>query len=102
MRIETHALIPSNFYFLKKTKMTSNNNNAIIASIKAIEQNVAAILKNTADINEKVARLEAQFNKQFGPSISEQEMAALTEDSHEAGKIYKSPSKRKKGAKVIF
>lgn len=79
--------------------MSSNNNNsnnAIIASIKAIEQNVAAILKNTADINEKVARLEAQFNKQFAPSISEQEMTALTEDSYEVGKIYKSPSKRKK------
>lgn len=88
--------IHSNFYFLKKTIMSSSNN-TIIASIKAIEQNIAAILKTTADTNERVTRLEAQFNKQFAPSISEQEMAVLAEDTHDAGKIiYKCSSVEKK------
>lgn len=82
----------------------SSNNNAIITSIKTIEQIAAAILKNTADTNEKVTRLEAQFNKHFAPSISEQEMDALTEDTHEAGKIIYEYlfSRKKKELKSYF
>lgn len=87
---EQYITISSMFY--KQTEFVSYSNimsypntSNLNSSVKNIEETLLIIKNEVLSMRGDITKLKTQFDHQFGPHISENDMSWIEEDSHQTG-----------------
>ncbi|GAA5817783.1 hypothetical protein MFLAVUS_011339 [Mucor flavus] len=63
--------------------MSNQNTSNINSAVKSIEETLFVIKNEVLSMRSDITNLKAQFDQQFGPHISENDMSWIEEDSHQ-------------------